>query len=171
MASSLVTHLYHLRMGPRKVRLVADMIRGKRVAQAESILSLLPKAAALPLRKLLKSATANAEHNFSAKEDDLVIQSLTVDPGPMLKRSTPKAFGRAAPIRKRSSHVHMTLVSMQGKLVAKKTELAKPLSQIEVKSERGATEAKKSSPTGPVKPQKGARGGFLRKMFQRKSGM
>ncbi len=173
--STISAHLYHLRMGPRKVRLVADTIRGKHVAQAVSTLSLLPKAAALPLRKLLTSAVANATHNFGAHEDDLIVQSLTVDPGPMLKRSTPKAFGRAAPIRKRSSHIHLVLMSTKGVLTAKKTALAKPLGEADIVKDQGVvkegSEAKKAMRMGSQKPQKGAREGFFRKMFQRKAGM
>ena len=161
-------------MGPRKVRLVADAIRGAKVREAEGTLSLLPKAAAVPLRKLLQSAVANATHNFGAHEEDLLIQKLTVDPGPMLKRSTPKAFGRAAPIRKRSSHVHLVLKSTKGDLVAKNVVLAAPLSAADlVEKSKGKEEAatKKGARTSTQKPVKGAREGFFRKMFQRKSGM
>ena len=174
MATAISAHLYHLRMGPRKVRLVADTIRGAKVAPAEATLSLLPKAAAVPLRKLLQSAVANATHNFGAREEDLVIKSLTVDGGPMLKRSTPKAFGRAAPIRKRSSHVHLVLLSTQGDLTAKKAVLSSPVGAADLALEnkgKEENETKKGARSAPQKPIKGAREGFFRKMFQRKAGM
>ena len=166
-------HMYHLRMSPRKVRLVADVVRGKSVAEAETILSFLPKLAAEPLKKLLHSAVANATHNFSADATDLMIAALTVDPGSMLKRFTPKAFGRAAPIRKRSCHIHLTLKSKSNAVLSsKKSELAKPVTADELQAalSKGSKEgAEKEVRKGPEKPQKGAQGGFFRKMFQRKS--
>jgi large subunit ribosomal protein L22 len=96
-------------MSPRKVRLVAGLVRGLDVARAEAQLGLLNKAAALPVLKLLRSAIANAEHNNKLEKEGLFIKSITVDGGPMLKRWRPRAFGRAAPIRKRTSHITIIL--------------------------------------------------------------
>lgn len=96
-------------MSPRKVRLVVDAVRGLPVAAAETRLQFLPKLAAEPVLKLLRSAIANAEHNFHLKKEDLVIKTLVVDQGPTIKRSRPRAFGRAAPIRKRTSHITLVL--------------------------------------------------------------
>jgi large subunit ribosomal protein L22 len=101
--------LRFLRIAPRKVRLVANLIRSKTVQQAEAQLAFLPKRSARPIDKLLHSAIANAENNFKLKKDNLFIKKITVDEGPRLKRWRPRAFGRAAPIIKRSSHINMVL--------------------------------------------------------------
>jgi large subunit ribosomal protein L22 len=100
----------HLRISPRKVRLVADIVRGQSVSQALNILEFTRKKAAVPVQKLLKSAIANATENDGINDvDTLVIDRITVDEGPTLKRYMPRARGRATPIRKRTSHVHISL--------------------------------------------------------------
>jgi large subunit ribosomal protein L22 len=100
----------HLRISPRKVRMVVDTVRGKSVSQALSILGFTRKKAALPVQKLLKSAVANAaENNGISDVDALVIDRIMVDEGPTLKRFMPRARGRATPIRKRTSHIRIVL--------------------------------------------------------------
>jgi large subunit ribosomal protein L22 len=100
----------HIRISPRKVRMVVDTVRGKSVSQALSILGFTRKKAALPVQKLLKSAVANAaENNGISDVDALVIDRIMVDEGPTLKRYMPRARGRATPIRKRTSHIYITL--------------------------------------------------------------
>lgn len=106
-------HLNYLRMSPRKVRLVANLIKDMGTAEAQLELKHLPKRAADPLIKLLKSAIANARHNFQLSEENLYIKSILVNQGPTLKRFMPRAFGRAAPIRKRTSHVSLVLDTRQ----------------------------------------------------------
>ncbi len=103
--------LRFLRMAPRKVRLVVDAVRGLPVAEAEARLSFMKKDAALPVLKLLRSAIANAEHNFHVPKEGLKISTITADGGPTIKRSRPRARGSAAPIRKRTTHVMITLSS------------------------------------------------------------
>lgn len=98
-----------IRMSPRKVRLVADVVRGLEVAEALARLSLMKQQAAEPIIKLLKSAAANADHNFKIAPEKLFVKTITVDGGPVYKRFTPKAFGRAAPIRHRTSHISLVL--------------------------------------------------------------
>ena len=102
-------------MSPRKVRLIADMIRGKKAVKAVEILSLLPKRAALPVLKLLKSAIVNAKHNFSLNVENLRVEKIIVDGGPVLKRWKPRARGRATPIRKRTSHILLVLTQFESK--------------------------------------------------------
>ncbi len=102
-------NLRHLRMSPRKVRLVVNTIRGLSVAAAETRLNFLPKLAAQPVLKLLRSAVANAEHNFKLDKKDLFVRHIVADGGPTLKRFRPRAFGRAAPIRKRTTHISLIL--------------------------------------------------------------
>ena len=100
----------HIRISPRKVRMVVDTVRGKSVSQALSILGFTRKKAAIPVQKLLKSAVANAAENDGISDvDTLVIDRIMVDEGPTLKRFMPRARGRATPIRKRSSHIRIVL--------------------------------------------------------------
>ncbi len=101
--------LRNYRQSPRKVRLVADYIRGKRAEDARSLLSALPKRAALPMLKLLDSALANAKNTKGLGAESLSVKEIRVDAGPTLKRFMPRAFGRASPINKRSSHVSLVL--------------------------------------------------------------
>lgn len=100
----------YIRLSPRRTRLVADLLRGKPVTKAREQLTFTPKAASLPLLKLLNSAVANAK-NQKLDETELYIKSLTVDGGPTMKRWRPRAFGRATPIRKRSSHIAIVLAN------------------------------------------------------------
>lgn len=119
----------YLRMSPRKVRLVIDAVRGLGVERALDQLQFINKAASHPVRKLLKSAIANANHNHEIKKDNLYIKQIFVDQGPTLKRWRARAFGRAAPIRKRTSHITVVLAErVPSKKQAKKEkkELAKP---------------------------------------------
>ena len=98
----------YIRMSPKKIRLMADLIRGKALSFAEVQLTVAIKDAAIPLRKLLQSARANAVlKNMDAAK--LFVKGITVDGGPTLKRSRPRAFGRAAAIRKRTSHITIVL--------------------------------------------------------------
>jgi len=100
----------HIRISPRKVRMVVDTVRGKSVSQALSILGFTRKKAALPVQKLLKSAVANAVENGGISDvDTLVIDRIMVDEGPTLTRYMPRARGRATPIRKRTSHIRIML--------------------------------------------------------------
>jgi ribosomal protein L22 len=99
----------YVRTSARKARLVCDHIRGKDVEQARAILSFTPRGAAKPWLKLLESAIANAEHNHELVGDELKIHSIHADEGPTLKRYRPRAMGRATRIRKRTSHLTITL--------------------------------------------------------------
>ena len=99
----------YIHMSPRKVRLVIDVIRGLKVDEARSPLHIMKKAAAEPVIKLLNSAIANAEHNFSLSANELYIKQIFADGGPTLGRWRARAFGRAAPIRKRTTHIAIVL--------------------------------------------------------------
>ena len=98
-------NLNHLRISPRKVGIVCDLIRGKSVAQATAILMNTPKSASEPLLKLLKSAAANAENNHQMDPEKLYVAQVFANGGPILKRIRPRAQGRAFRINKRTSHV------------------------------------------------------------------
>jgi ribosomal protein L22 len=111
-ASDRVTvraHAKYVRTSARKARLVCDHIRGKSVEEARAILAHTPRAVARDWSKLLESAVANAEHNHELVGDELRIDSVTADEGPTLKRFRPRAYGRATRIRKRTSHLTITL--------------------------------------------------------------
>jgi large subunit ribosomal protein L22 len=98
-----------VRIAPRKVRLVVDLIRGKKVGEAIAILKHTPKTASPVVEKLLKSAIANAEHNYELDPNNLVVGKVFVDEGPTLKRFRPRAQGRASAINKRTSHITIVL--------------------------------------------------------------
>ena len=102
-------YLRYVRISPRKVQIVCDLIRGKDAKTAMAILMQTPKAASEPLVKLLKSACANAENNFNMDKNNLYVAECFVCPGPMLKRIRPRAKGSAFRVMKRTSHVTMVL--------------------------------------------------------------
>lgn len=102
-------YLNYVRISPRKVSIVLDLIRGKDVKLAQAILKHTPKAACEPLQKLLKSAMANAENNHDMDTSKLFVAACSVSQGPTLKRIRPRAQGRAFRINKKTSHITMIL--------------------------------------------------------------
>jgi large subunit ribosomal protein L22 len=103
----------YVRSAPRKTRLVMQHIRGKGVADARAILGHTPRAASRDVLKLLNSAVANAENNFELDPGDLVVSHAYVDEGPTIKRYRPRAYGRATQIKKRTSHMTITLTTQE----------------------------------------------------------
>ncbi|NLI12149.1 50S ribosomal protein L22 [Pelotomaculum propionicicum] len=95
----------YVRISPRKVRQVIDLIRGKKVDEALAILKYTPKRASEVVTKVVKSAAANAENNLQLDKDELFVTACYVDQGPTLKRYQPRAMGRADVLRKRTSHI------------------------------------------------------------------
>jgi len=189
----------YIRMSPRKVRLVIDLIRGLEIFQAETQLNFLRKAAVRPVLKLLNSAVANAENDFKLKKENLYIKSITCDSGPTLKRWKPRAFGRATPIRKRSSHISIILDERvkgkesdkkidqkveEKKVEEKKIKVVESLEKFrkteaqkvdqESKKDESKKEMLKKEELSPKEaaPQKGLKKskGFLKKLFTRKTG-
>lgn len=108
----ITANLNNYRQSPRKVRVVADAIRGKSIAEAKAKLSFIIKRASNPLNKLLNSAIANAK-DLGASPELLFVKSITVNQGKILYRSMPVAHGSANPIRKRVSRVAITLIEKQ----------------------------------------------------------
>ena len=106
-------YLRYVRISPRKIQIVCDLIRGKDVQTAMAILMQTPKAASEPLMKLLKSACANAENNFNMVRNSLDVSQCYVTPGPILKRMMPRAQGRAYRINKRTSHVTLAVAEKE----------------------------------------------------------
>jgi len=112
--ASAIARARHLRVAPRKVRLVADLIRGKSVAEARSILLYTIKRAAPIISKVLESAVANAENAAAERRarintDDMIVEKIYVDEAPTLRRFNPVPRGRATRIRKRGSHVTLSI--------------------------------------------------------------
>ncbi len=99
----------YIRISPFKVRVVLDTVRGKSVNEALALLMATPKAASEPVKKLIESATANAEHNLGLSRDDLFVAEIFADGGPVLKRMNPVSKGRAYRINKRTSHITVIL--------------------------------------------------------------
>ncbi len=118
----VTAELNNYRQSPRKVRLVVNAIRGKKVSVALTTLSFVPKRAAGPIQKLLESAVANATHNFKLSPENLYVKEITVGPGGTMKRWMPKWRGTAHPIRKRTSHIRVTLATQDGELTKKASE-------------------------------------------------
>jgi len=173
--------LKYFRTAPRKVRLVADLIRGKKVEEAKNLLDFSLKKAAAPLKKLLDSAVANAKNDFDLEETTLWISKITVDEGPKLKRWRARARGRAYEIQKKTSHITIVLEGEKKKEAEKKkTEAGKKIEKKEkngeeIKSEKKETKVKPLSKPKVQKLKREARvkskieGKGLKRIFKRKS--
>lgn len=107
--ATVTAQLYNLRQSPRKVRMVVNVVKGKGVLKALEQLEFVIRRPALPIAKLLRSAIANAEHNFNMVPSNLYIKDFYVDEGVKLKRYRPKAMGAVGEIQKKTSHVHVVL--------------------------------------------------------------
>src|SRR3989344_5098066 len=160
--------LNYLRMAPRKVRSVADLVRGLSVREAEAQLLNIRRRPAGALLKLLRSGVASIKNNKHLKEEKFYIESFRVDGGPMLKRSLPRARGSASPIQKKMSHVTLVLAEREGmapprfKIVVKKKAKLPPGASQPIKKGKMKDEREPEKP--PSKP------GFFKKMFSRKAG-
>lgn len=143
--------LNSLRMSPQKVRLVVDLIRGMHVQDASAQLQFSRKAAAKPLYTLLQSAIANAVHNHNMDTKTLVISSIFVNEGAVLKRWMPRAQGRATPLRKRSSHITLVLTG-EGTKSAESANVSEDVSSVDVTAETATQSVKKTArKTGTAK--------------------
>lgn len=123
MSDTVKASAKNVRMSPRKVAVVASLVRGRTVAEAVTILSHTPRRSATPVRKVVESAKANAENNHGYKADSLVITHISVTPGIRLKRYRPAAHGRALPFERKSSHI---FVEVSGEKRATKKPADKP---------------------------------------------
>ena len=103
----------YIRVSPRKVRLITNLIAGKPVEEAAAILRFLPNAAAKDVAKVLKSATANAENNYNLSADELRVESAVADEGPTLTRGRPRVQGRYFQVLKRTSHITVAVADRE----------------------------------------------------------
>ncbi len=155
-------------MAPRKVRSVADLVRGLSVHEAEAQLLNIRRRSAGPLLKLLRSAVADLKHNKHLNEEKFYIESFRVDQGPMLKRSLPRARGMASPIQKKMSNVTLVLVEKESlppprfKIIVTKKKKLPPGAPRSIKKEKMKDEREPEKPAS--KP------GFFKKIFNRKAG-
>jgi large subunit ribosomal protein L22 len=168
----------HIRIAPRKTRLVADLVRGKKAEEAQRILSFTIKKGASPLLKVLNSAIASAKNNFEIEPSNLYIKKIVVDEGPKLKRWRPRSRGMASPIQKKTSHFEIVLeeISETKKTISPKKEKIKVVKKIsqedlkEIKKEEAEDLASKKEKFRPEteKPKPNLQKG-IKKIFRRKS--
>ena len=149
-----IAKLNYLHIAPRKVRLIASILKKLPVQEAEAQLLLRPQRAAKPLLKLLRGAVANAKNNQKLNPDQLFIKDIRVDQGPMLKRSLPRAMGRATPLEKKMSHVTIILEENPQALKPRFTITPPPKKEKNKKKKMRKTEAKpKTTELKAVKPK------------------
>lgn len=190
----------HIKTSPRKVRLVVDTVRKLTVGRSLDVLKFINKKAAKPVVKLLKSAMANAQHNFELDVDNLYIKTITVDEAQTLHRWLPRAHGRATPIRKKTCHINLVLdeIKPSGERKIKKQEIEAPVKlgsqpakdnkikieekgkdfgKLEINNEQQLDEkgkvisdVRREGRAGHSKIEGGSSKGFMNKMFRRKSG-
>ena len=162
-------HLNYLRMAPRKVRAVADLIRGASVNEAEAQLMYERRRPSKVLLKLLRSAVAAAKNTKKLDPEKLIISRITVDQGSMLKRSLPRARGVASAIQKKMSHVTLTLTEGVASTKSRFTIIVKK--KVKKPEGEGRAPKKKVAPDGTperVKPAE-TKPGFFKRVFRRKS--
>ena len=181
--------LYNLRIAPRKVRLVSDLVKGMDAVSALNQLDYLVKGSSFPIKKLLESAVANAENNFGIDKNNLYVYDIQVGEGMKLKRWLPRAFGRASLLLKRSSNIWLTVEErVEGKNRKSKEQLEKEKKERLVarkKMEKEIAEDRKKEAEGNEisetrikreeiketgsESKKTTQGGWMKKVFRRKS--
>lgn len=155
-------------MAPRKVRMVVDLVRGKKVVEAQLLLQFAAKHSALPVLKTLNSAVASAKSNFEADASNLYISHIAVNEGPKLKRYRPRARGQAYEIQKKTSHITIVLDEIEEQDTKVKTKKVSPKAPVEVsKRDSGKTAKPSFRPMQETAKQKEPRG--IQRMFRRKS--
>ncbi|HEY5221025.1 MAG TPA: 50S ribosomal protein L22 [Candidatus Paceibacterota bacterium] len=169
MATEYSAKISFLRMAPRKVRSVGDLIKGLSVNEAEAQLLVQTRRPSKPLLKLLRSAVANAKNNKVPNVEHLFVSSVRVDGGPMLKRMLPRARGSASPIQKKMSHVTLVL-GVNENLKSRFTIVPPKKTKLPPgESPRTKNKKPKSATDKPVTESK-QNPGFWRRNFGRKSG-
>lgn len=174
----------YIHVSPRKLRLVANLVRQTPVDVALEQLRFSSKNAALPISKAINSAVANAVHNFNLNKDDLFVKAITIDQGPVFKRYAPRAQGRAFIERKRTSHINVVLESRERKNKNKRSifSLRPRTASDDAKADRATqVEPRQSGDTGSSKPEskqaprsdekmKQSKINLKRRLFNRKTG-
>ncbi|MFH1837963.1 MAG: 50S ribosomal protein L22 [Candidatus Kuenenbacteria bacterium] len=175
----IIAKAKYIRTSPKKIRLVINVIRGMDVEEAENQLKFISKRACQPVLKLLNSAVANAKHDFDLKKENLYIKEIIVNQGPTLDRWMPRAFGRAAPIRKKTSHIIITLDKKEKGQIIEKLEKKEEEKVEKIAIAEDKKEVISDKEIHPVKSDKTDikqqiktkdKRGFIKKVFNRKSG-
>lgn len=171
--------LRHLRIAPRKIRLVLSLVRGLDVKDAESQLQLMSKRGSDSVLKLLHSAIANAKNAYGIEEDNLYIHQIFANEGQTLKRWLPRAFGRASSINKRSSHIAVVLKSKDDVQMKKKKKTRVPTAEntsqgAQSSSKPGSAAAKQSGKqnkriSSEEMRRSAAKPSVVKRVFRRKS--
>lgn len=181
--SQVTAELNYLRISPRKVREVADLLKGLDVEIAQNQLRYITRKSAKPLLKLLNSAVANAQHNFGLDKKYLYIKNIIVNEGIKLKRYKPKGFGLTMPIQRKTSHIKIVLEELGEREKRKRDIILAERRKIEIekfeeKKKKELKEEKKESEKKSLREEKrkiskkeffGRIGKFGKKLFQRKS--
>ncbi len=169
----ITVKLKYLRIAPRKVRLVADLIRGKKLEEAQAILNFTIKKASDPLLKLLKQAGANAKNNFQIEPSNLFISKIMVNEGPKYKKWEPRARGQAYEIQEKTSHIEIILDEIVKEAKKKSSRPAKAQAEEvktalkpEAEEKISKPEKMKARPEKEMAKPRTVKG--LRKIFQRK---
>lgn len=163
---AVTARLRYLRVAPRKVRLVADLIRGKKVEEAQDLLRFTSKKAARPILKLLNSAVASATNTYQMQGPNLYISEILVNEGPKLKRWRARARGRAFEIQKKTSHIKIVLDEVEKKAETPKAKRIKKRGKLERKT-KIQREKPKFKPELEIKKPETQRG--IKRIFRRKS--
>ncbi len=172
--AEIKAQLNYLHIAPRKVRLVANLVKGMSVAEARLELESLPKRSAGPMLKLLQSAVANAKHNFQIGEKGFYLKKVVVNPGPVSKRFEPRAFGRAAPVRMRTSHILLVLDTKEEVRhkplkhgADKQGPVVREITAEDIKEESEVRSTKTAKRPDDISPIKNVPG-FVKRVFRRK---
>jgi len=165
--------LNNLRIAPRKIRMLADIIRRKSVVEARATLKNVVKRGSDPILKLLEQAVSNAKHNYSLSDSNLYISKIVVDEGPKLKRIMPRSRGQAYEIQKKTSHILMELNEIEkGKGIVKeekKEEMEKEEKKTEVKKEEKKSRFGEIKEDKKLKAVKKGKSMGLNRIFRRKA--
>lgn len=166
--------LNNLRISPRKVRLVTDLVRGLDINRATAQLQFLSKRSAKPVLKLLQSAQSNASNNFGIDKDNLFVKEIFVSQGRVLKRWMPRAFGRVSPVLKRTSHITLVLGEIDPTKAKKSTKTQDAKAPVVIKADEPAKEGKVQKPKSVLpakesKKQTASKFKGVGKLFRRKS--
>ena len=161
-----IVKLNYLHIAPRKVRLLAGPLRGLPIQEAEAQLLLRPHRSAKPLLKLLRSGAANIRNNKKLNPDNFFISSIKINQGPMLKRSLPRAMGRATPIHKKMSHV-VLILEESAKPNTLRFTIAPPVKKEKPQARKTRQKSKVEEAVKSGKPKE--QSGFFKRMFRRKS--
>lgn len=163
-----IAKLNDLHIAPRKVRLIANVIKGLRTQEAEAQLLVQSKRAAEPILKLLRSAIANAKNNKKMNLENLIVKSVIVNQGPMLKRFLPRAMGRATPIHKKMSHITLILEEGSAK-IANRFIITGPIKKTGKKTTKPKIAKPKMAQTEKEIRKDQKKPGFFKRLFNRKS--